>query len=205
MNNSLPTTNITPETSTDTSTQVELPGDIVIWLLILIEITTFALMFLAFSWMRNDDPAAFLAGQEALHPLAGLTNTLALLTASGFVAQAVADNRNNQQGRASLWLLAGIASAFIYVAVKSWEYWQLGSAGYGLHGDQFFMVYFLLTGFHLLHVLLGIAILAIMANKLNHRSYGPDEDALGLESGACYWHMVDLIWIVLFPIVYVIH
>ena len=183
---------------------IELPGDLVIWFLILLEITTFALMFLAFSWVRGYDKELFLVGQQILHPLAGFINTIALLTASGFVAQAVVDNRRNKQNQAALWIFAGIASALVYVVVKCWEYWQLGSAGYGLESNQFFTVYFLLTGFHLLHVLLGLSFLIIIARKLRRGGYGPD-DALGLESGACYWHMVDLLWVMLFPIVYVIH
>lgn len=187
----------------ETSPGRPLPGDLAVWCLILLEISTFAAMFLAFSWMRNHDRALFLAGQAELHPVAGLINTLTLLTASGFVAQSVVDSRSQRQARSVFLLLAAIASALVYVVVKLWEYWQLGSAGYGLHGDHFFIAYFLSTGFHLLHVLLGIGILAIMAKKASRGGYGPDH-MLGLESGAMYWHMVDLIWIVLFPIVYVI-
>ncbi len=179
------------------------PGDLAMWFLILAELTVFALMFLLFSWLRSSDRALFLAGQAQLHPIAGLINTLALLTASGLVAQGVVANRHNRQRQAAGWLLGGILAGLVYVVVKCWEYWQLGSAGYGLHGDRFFMGYFLLTGFHLLHVLLGLAILAYMTRKLRRGSYGPAQ-ANGLESGAAYWHMVDLIWVVLFPIIYVI-
>jgi nitric oxide reductase NorE protein len=179
------------------------PGDLAVWMLILIEITTFALMFLGFSWVREYDRASFLIGQANLHPIAGLINTISLLTASGFVAQAVSDNRRNQQARAARWLLLGVAAASIYVFVKCWEFWQLGSAGYGLSGNRFFMLYFLLTGFHLLHVLLGVAFLIIMSRKLYRGGYGAD-NTTGLESGASYWHMIDLIWVVLFPLVYVI-
>lgn len=193
-----------PTVNINATTQRELPGDIAVWFLILLEITTFALMFIAFSWMRGHEKELFRAGQEVLHPTAGLINTLALLTASGFVAQGVIENRNKQQHRAAKWLIAGIISAMVYVIVKFWEYWMLGSEGYGLHGDQFFIAYFLITGFHLLHVILGISFLVVMMRKLRQGSYGPD-NALGLESGACYWHMVDLIWILLFPIIYVIH
>lgn len=65
------------------------------------------------------------------------------------------------------------------------------------------MAYFLLTGFHLMHVVLGMVFLLIMARKLLRQAYGPNNPT-GLESGACYWHMIDLIWVVLFPIVYLI-
>lgn len=180
-----------------------MPGDLVVWFLILIEITTFGLMFLAFSGMRVYDRTGFLEGQATLHPIAGLINTLALLTASGFVAQGVAYNRGNKQQRAAIFLWAGVASAMVYVVVKSWEYWQLGAAGHSLNDDHFFVAYFLITGFHLLHVLVGIGILGYMAVKLKQLRYGSN-NAFGLESGASCWHMIDLIWVILFPIVYVI-
>lgn len=181
-----------------------LPGDLAMWCLILVELTVFALLFILFSWMRSSDRELFLAGQQLLHPVAGLINTLALLSSSALVAQGVIANRQNHQRNAAWSLFGAILVALIYVVVKGWEYWQLGSAGYGLSGNQFFMGYFLLTGFHFLHVLVGILILAFMARKLQRGGYGPS-DAVGLETGACYWHMVDLLWIVLFPIVYVIH
>ena len=199
----MPPSTPSPIPDSSSKNKVPLPGDMVVWLLIVVEISTFGVMFLAFSGMRAYDRPLFLAGQAVLHPMAGLINTLALLTASGFVAQAVVDSRKNLQTRSGHCLLAAIGFALVYVAVKVWEYWELGSAGYSLHGDHFFIAYFLVTGFHLLHVLLGIAILAIMARKSYRGGYGPD-NTLGLESGGLYWHMVDLIWIVLFPIVYVI-
>tara|TARA_R110001583_G_C5616893_1_gene405907 strand:- start:996 stop:1601 length:606 start_codon:yes stop_codon:yes gene_type:complete len=180
-----------------------LPGDLAMWCLILVELTVFALFFILFSWMRSSDRELFLAGQQLLHPVAGLINTLALLSSSALVAKGVIANRHNQQRSAAGSLFGAILVALVYVAVKIWEYWQLGSAGYGLGGNQFFMGYFLLTGFHFLHVLLGIFILAFMARKLQRGGYGPD-DVVGLETGACYWHMVDLLWIVLFPVVYII-
>jgi len=192
---------IAPETPSVTGKL--LPGDFAVWMLILIEISTFGLMFIAFSGMRAYERDLFLAGQAVIHPIAGLINTVALLAASGFVAQGVLDNRNNKQQRAATLLMAGMGMASVYVVVKLWEYWQLGSAGYGLSGDHFFMAYFLLTGFHFMHVVLGMVFLGIMARKLLRKAYGPDNQA-GLESGACYWHMIDLIWVVLFPIVYVI-
>ena len=196
--------------NTDSSSQTgalparkPLPGDLAMWVFILGELTAFALLFILFSWMRSSERELFLAGQQLLHPMAGLINTLALLSASALVAQGVIANRNNQQRVAARWLYSGIGVASIYVVVKIWEYWQLGSAGYGLNGDHFFMGYFLLTGFHFMHVLLGMLIIGFMARKLQRGGYG-SEDPSGLESGACYWHMVDLLWIVLFPIVYVI-
>lgn len=199
----MPNTTFIPSYFTRTGPARALPGDLAMWLFILSELTVFALLFILFSWMRTSDRELFLAGQALLHPTAGLINTLALLTASAFVAQGVLANRAGEQLRAARWLYGGLLVASVYVVVKVWEYWQLGRAGYGLNGDQFFMGYFLLTGFHFLHVLLGMLIVGFMARKLQRGGYGAD-NRVGFESGACYWHMVDLLWIILFPLVYVV-
>ncbi len=180
-----------------------LPGDLAMWFFILAELSVFALMFIAFSWLRTTEREVFLAGQALLHPGAGLINTLVLLTASVMAAEGVRANRLNRQGAASRWLMGAILISLVYVVIKLWEYAVLGQAGYGLNGNRFFMAYFLLTGVHFMHVLLGLVILGYMAGKLRRRGYGPDK-VVGLESGVCYWHMVDLLWIVLFPLVYVI-
>lgn len=173
------------------------------WIFIAAELSVFALLFLLFSYLRASDRELFLLGQQNLHPGAGLINTIALITASWFVVQALVINRKGQHRRAVLWMLGAQLAASVYVVVKCWEYWQLGSAGYDLDSNSFYTGYFLLTGFHLLHVLLGMVILALVSIKLYQGGY-PPEDCAGLESSACYWHMVDLVWVLLFPLIYVI-
>ena len=180
-----------------------LPGDLAMWFFILAELTVFAILFIGFAVSEQLNTEMFSQGKAKLHQISGLINTLTLITSSYFVALALNKMHQGLGKQSARLLLIAKLIASIYIGVKIWEYWLLGSAGYGLHGDHFFMAYFLLTGFHLLHVLLGIVILGIMARKLRRAAYGP-EDVVGLESGALYWHMVDLIWIVLFPIVYVI-
>jgi len=102
------------------------------------------------------------------------------------------------------WLRLALITASIYVGVKGWEYSEAFEAGYSLHTNTFYMFYFLLTFFHFAHVLLGMVILWVVAKKTKQGDYSK-EDHSGIESGASYWHMVDLLWIVLFPLVYVIH
>ncbi|WP_197472833.1 cytochrome c oxidase subunit 3, partial [Oleiphilus sp. HI0123] len=88
--------------------------------------------------------------------------------------------------------------------VKMWEYTETIGAGYSLHTNTFYMFYFLLTFFHFAHVLLGMVILIVVSKKAKNGDYS-SEDHTGVETGASYWHMVDLLWIILFPLVYVIH
>ena len=74
----------------------------------------------------------------------------------------------------------------------------------GLEHNTFFTLYWILTGFHFLHVLLGLVILGWMAERCRRRAYSA-QDYAGLESGVLYWHMVDMVWVLLFPLVYVIN
>lgn len=69
--------------------------------------------------------------------------------------------------------------------------------------NTFFTLYWILTAFHFLHVLLGMVILAWLAEGCRRRRYGAQQHS-GLESGVLYWHMVDLVWVVLFPVVYIL-
>ncbi|WP_299183544.1 cytochrome c oxidase subunit 3 [uncultured Neptuniibacter sp.] len=180
-----------------------LPGDLAMWIFIAAELTVFALLFLLFSLIRLTHTDLFLEGQQSLHSEAGLINTLALITASWFAVKSVESNRQNQPTRAACWLIAAILAASVYVVVKLWEYNQLITVGFDLDSNAFYTGYFLLTGFHLLHVLLGMIILLFITGRLFKKAYPPGETT-GLESGICYWHMVDLVWVLLFPLIYVI-
>ncbi|WP_051559860.1 cytochrome c oxidase subunit 3 family protein [Marinobacterium jannaschii] len=173
------------------------------WLFILAELSVFALFFLLFSALRRYDPETFNAGQQLLHPVAGLVNTLVLLTSSGCVAEAIVRLRQHRPGALGWWLLS-IPVGALYIPIKLWEYKQLVAAGHDLDSNAFFTGYFLLTGFHLLHVVLGLVILLFVALRIKQGAYRQGQIS-GAESSACYWHMVDLVWVILFPLIYVIH
>lgn len=181
----------------------ELPGDLAIWLFIFAELTVFAVFFIGFAWMDSRNPEMFDAGKATLHPIAGLVNTLALITSSYILALAIkaAVAGNALACRRGFWLSIMVAS--IYVVTKMWEYSELIEQGYDLSTNNFYMFYFFTTGFHFMHVLLGMVVLAILAVCLNEPEY-VTSDLSALESGASYWHMVDLLWIILFPLVYII-
>tara|TARA_R110002072_G_scaffold101568_1_gene223678 strand:+ start:45438 stop:46025 length:588 start_codon:yes stop_codon:yes gene_type:complete len=181
-----------------------LPGDLAIWIFILAELGVFSLFFIAYAFVRMLNPDMFAEGYEHLNRVAGLINTLALITSSYFVVRAVLAIKNNQSKQCSRWLNWALLAAMVYVCVKIWEYSETMGAGYTVHTNVFYMFYFLLTFFHFAHVLLGMVILAVIARKSKQGAYSID-DYSSVESGASYWHMVDLLWIILFPLVYVIH
>lgn len=181
-----------------------LPGDLAIWIFILAELAVFGIFFIAYSIVRYLNPEIFADGHAHLNRLAGMINTIALITSSYFVVQAVAAVKQNKSKMGTRWLIASLLSASVYVMVKGWEYSEIISAGYTLSTNVFYMFYYFLTFFHFAHVILGMVILSVVTLNCSKNLYG-SADHYGIESGASYWHMVDLAWIVLFPLVYVIH
>ena len=179
-----------------------LPGDIAVWFFIFAELAVFGIMFIGFGIARSLDPATFSAGKAALHPWTGLINTIGLITASYLVACAVKRLRHEKTGTTAL-LVGAIAASSIYTFGKLWEYGVLYADGYNLGTDTFFMFYFFLTFFHFMHVVLGQIILVVLAVKVRKGDYHTN-NMNGMESGASYWHMVDLVWLVLFPMLYVL-
>lgn len=171
----------------------QLPGNPMMWILIFSEMLAFGAMFLAYSAARAVDPATFATSQQTLNVLLGGINTLVLVS-SGFIVALGVRARSDGHVARSRWLtLAAAAVGSIFVILKLVEYGAKFDAGIGLETNTFYMLYFLMTGFHFLHVILGIVILLIVAWR---------NSVENLETGASFWHMVDLIWVVMFPLFY---
>ncbi|MHC2148491.1 cytochrome c oxidase subunit 3 [Pseudomonas sp. 210_17 TE3656] len=190
-------------TSLETVATRRLPGDLAMWLFILAELSVFALLILAFAVTQALKPQLFAASRQLLDTSTGLAMTLSLLSAGLLAALAQQRVRQARPGQAALLLLLALLVACGYLGLKLGEYRHLLSLGLGLEHNTFFTLYWILTGFHFLHVLLGILILAWLAEGCRRRRYGPG-NCSGFESGVLYWHMVDLVWVVLFPLVYLL-
>jgi nitric oxide reductase NorE protein len=173
-----------------------------IWIFILAELGVFAVFFAAYAFARIGDVALFNACQDTLDRRAALINTVALITGSYFVVRAVAAIRTGDAGGCWRWLLAGIGMGLVFLAVKVSEYAHHFAEGVTLSTNTFYMFYLSLTFFHFMHVILGMVILAAVALKARAGGYSV-ADHTGVETGASYWHMVDLVWLILFPLIYV--
>jgi len=101
-------------------------------------------------------------------------------------------------------LLAALLMGCVFLLVKSGEYAHHFEQGVTLSTNTFYMFYLSLTFFHFMHVIMGMVILAAVAWKANQDDYSAAEHT-GVETGASYWHMVDLVWLILFPLIYVMH
>ena len=179
-----------------------IPGETGIWVLVFGDLTVFALFFSAFAFYRSQQVELYRASQATLNQHYGVLNTLLLLTGSWFVALALESARNRLPLRAARLLALAIGCGSAFAVVKYCEYGEKFRAGIGPGTNDFFMYYFVLTGIHLLHVLVGLGLLCWALARL--RRAGAEPSLALLECSGLYWHMVDLLWIVLFPLLYLL-
>jgi nitric oxide reductase NorE protein len=179
-----------------------LVGDLAVWLIILAEMLAFCILFLSYAFARAQHVELFNASQSTLDLYSGAINTVLLITGSWCVVRAVQAVRADASQVGARWLVAALVCGAGFVTLKVFEFSAKADAGIDLSTNTFYMFYILLTGFHFLHVIVAMVFLAILLVKTLQGHYG-SHDHHALESGAAFWHMVDLLWIVLFPLVYV--
>ena len=179
-----------------------LAGDLSVWLIILMELLTFGILFLSYAFARTFDVALFNASQSTLDLKSGAINTALLITGSWCVVRAVQAVKRDASVIGARWLMAALACGSGFVVLKLLEFSAKAAAGIDLSTNTFYMFYILLTAFHFFHVLAAMVFLTILLMKTHAGRYGR-QDHHALETGAAFWHMVDLLWIVLFPLVYV--
>ena len=179
------------------------PGDFALWIFIFAELLVFGVFFLAYAFARSANVELFNESQLQVNQLSGAINTLILITSSYFVVRAVAAIRMDDSRRCVHWLNAAIALGALFLVIKMVEFYQADSAGISLDTNLYFMFYLSLTFFHFMHVIMAMVILVAIVLKARKGGYSA-RDHTGVETGASYWHMIDLLWIILFPLVYVI-
>jgi nitric oxide reductase NorE protein len=176
-----------------------LPGESSMWFFILGDLLIFGVYFVCYMYYRGQNQELFLQSQQHLNQGIGVTNTVILLTSSLFVALATESAREGKTSYA--FRLMGIAFVFglAFPILKMVEWIPKVSAGLTPGENLFFTFYYLMTGIHLCHVLLGLVILVFVMRDLRVSS---KPNTKFVETGAIYWHMVDLLWIVLFALLY---
>ncbi|MCV7410665.1 cytochrome c oxidase subunit 3 [Mycobacterium florentinum] len=163
----------------------------------------FAWFFIVFMHQRARHAEAFNAAHKSLNLTFGVLNTMLLLTGSWFVVMAVHALRVNNQRLGKGLIKIAIACGLGFVVNKVLEYHDRIAAGHPHEQADFFMYYFVLTGIHLVHLLIGLAVLTLMLRVAGKPVLGPRQFRT-LESGASFWHLVDLLWLVLFALFYLV-
>ncbi len=175
-------------------------GGTAIWVVMAVEVITFGmfLVYHASSWAGQVD--IFLASQSQLHPNSATLGTLLLLTGSFTAYQSVLSAEASKARQSSAWMVATAVFGVMFCANKLLEYSHID--GVGLSTNGFWFSYFFLTGLHLLHVVGGVVAYAWLgALALGGRGV-EGEDLLNVQAAAVYWHLVDVVWLLLFPILY---
>jgi nitric oxide reductase NorE protein len=177
-----------------------MPGDAAMWVMVLGDFVFFGAYFIIFMIQRAMAPELFLQSQQHLNLTIGAVNTLVLLTSSWFIARSVQAARAGDPGGALRLTYLGGACGVLFIVIKAYEWSSKVAAGYTMPSNEFFLFYYMLTGVHLFHVGLGLLILGIVVRELRN----PRRRRMSMvESGATYWHMVDLLWVVIFGLLYV--
>jgi nitric oxide reductase NorE protein len=192
-----------PET---TESAKHVPGEPGVWILLFGDMVVFTVLFGVYLNHRVQHEALFAASQAALNRTLGAVNTLVLLCSSMLIVLAALAFRNPRlRHLTSRLTLAGAAVGSCFVVVKVMEYHEKVSAGLTPSTNEFFMYYFVLTGLHLAHVVIGLIVLTVLS-RLVRNKHAPTPTQIALfESGACFWHMVDLLWLIIFPLIFLVH
>ncbi|MDK9721215.1 MAG: cytochrome c oxidase subunit 3 family protein [Rhodospirillales bacterium] len=172
-----------------------LPGNPMIWILIISELAVFGAALIGFMTLRIIQPAVFAAGQAALDYWLGGLNTMFLITSGWCAARSVHSRVVEKRSAARRWLMGAALFGCSFLAVKLVEWGDKLAHGHDLESDVFFTLFYLITGFHAAHVIMGLVILGIV---------GFWDSLENLKTGTAFWHMVDLIWLVIFPTIYLV-
>ncbi|NML43970.1 cytochrome c oxidase subunit 3 family protein [Ramlibacter sp. G-1-2-2] len=175
------------------------------WVFLASEFLFFGGLLLAYVYARSHWPEGFAQAGSHTHVVLGTLNTALLLTSSAVIAVAVACAEDYRRwSRRLLWVTFVLGLAFL--AVKGLEYWKewgehlVPGPDFALHApgaELFFLLYFLLTGVHTVHMLAGLVVVGTLAGR-------GAREATHVEVGALYWHFVDIVWIFLYPLLYLV-
>jgi cytochrome c oxidase subunit 3 len=178
-------------------------------------------MFVAYAVYRQWHPEAFLEASTTLDQLLGTVNTVVLLTSSLTVALSIHFIQRDKQMKSFWSLIATLVLAGVFLVIKYFEYTAKFEHGiypgalFDPHGAsydhlanipyvaQFFSIYFVMTGIHGVHVVIGMGIIAWIASRV-YRGHFSSEYFTHVELTGLYWHLVDIVWIFLYPMLYLI-
>jgi len=185
------------------------------WLFLATEILFFGGLFLGYTVYRGMYPAAYGEASRHLDIVLGTINTAVLLCSSLTMAMAIHEAQLGNRRMVILFLILTMVLGAAFLGIKFYEYYQkyvehlVPGAGFvwegpdSTHASLFFIFYFVMTGMHAVHMIIGLGVMTVMVvlsarGKFNSIYYSP------LELGGLYWHFVDIVWVFLFPLLYLV-
>ena len=184
------------------------------WLFLFTELILFGGLFIVYAVYRYSHPSEFHLAAQELDTFVGTVNTIILLTSSLTVAMSITALQEGRKGFAILLVTLTLILALSFLVNKYFEWGHKFAVGLSPGSPEllnqpsgvilYFGLYFVMTGLHALHVIIGMGVLAYLVRAMV-RGTVHQTSYVRLESGALYWHLVDIIWIFLFPLFYLLH
>lgn len=178
------------------------PGEAGLWVFLFGDMVVFGIFFGTIMVLRGKHTEDFVTSQANLHLEWGVVNTIILLTSSLFVVIGMHLARARHH-RAPLFFLAAVVCGLMFAGVKAVEYTTLVQDGHTASVNDFYTYYFMFTGIHLGHVVLGMGAL-LVASRVSRPTSTGNHRMASLEGIASFWHLVDLLWIMLFATLYLV-
>ena len=172
------------------------PGGILLWIIIFLEVITFGIALIAMIYYGRQEAEVFHTSKMHLNVTIGTINTIMLITSGYFMATSLLKYKSGDLDKSKIYLKLTMVFGVIFLVLKSVEYYQKIEAGYTMGHNTFYTFYWMLTLFHVIHVMVGLVIL-LLAHRNIKKSKSED-----FEASATFWHMCDLIWLLVFPVVY---
>lgn len=183
------------------------------WLFLFTELLLFGGMFIIYSVYRYNNPDAFHLAAKELNTIIGTFNTAILLTSSLTMALSITAIQRNNKSLSIFFQLLTVVLALGFMVNKYFEWTAKFNHGIYPGGEQllsresgeilFFGLYYVMTGLHGLHVIIGVVLILVMT-RFTAKGIIRQDSYVKLESAGLYWHLVDIIWIFLFPLFYLI-
>jgi cytochrome c oxidase subunit III len=202
----------------ETAAQQKDASQLGMWVFLLTEIMFFGGMFLAYTVYRSAYPDVFAIASSTLNVYVGAANTVVLLCSSLTMVLAVRAAQLGQQKAIVLFIILTLLLGCVFLGVKAYEWnekfqehhvpgptFHIEEVVPGLQGQAqiFFSLYFAMTGLHALHMIIGAGLMLYLLRQAMKGKYGPDYYT-PVDVGGLYWHFVDIVWIFLFPLLYLI-
>jgi nitric oxide reductase NorE protein len=177
------------------------PGDPDMWVFVVIESLVFTSYFCIYLYARAQHERAFLDAQSALTMWLGVLDTIVLLTSSWTIARCVRHTRAADYlvARRFAFTTLGLGAAFFALKIAEWVHLIRG--GYTFTSSAFMQHFFFLTGIHAVHLVIGFVVLGVLVHQLSDPRRRSHQT---IETCATYWHTVDLFWVVIFAMLYVV-
>ena len=200
----------------DTEAQQREASSLGMWIFLITEIMFFGGMFLAYTVYRSVYPEVFGVASRSLNEVIGAINTAVLLCSSFTMVLAVRASQLGRRKAVMIFLVLTIALGLVFLGVKGFEWnekfqehhvpgatFHLEGTPYQGPAQLFFSLYFAMTGLHALHMVIGCGIMLFLLWETYRGTYTAEYNT-PIDMGGLYWHFVDIIWIFLFPLLYLI-